>query len=223
MSNELQLQLNRQTGQGTLVGFNQKVQEIASTTVSQQLSEELINQIVANLLLDEMAIQNAIGNTLRAGIQFLLGSDGPGDIYYRSASGPLARLGIGSNGQQLIIDQGLPAWADRSALSWGVVTATFQAASINNGYIINASALSTIALPATATVGSLLEIVGMGAGGWRLAQAAGQQVIFGSISNTAGTGGQLNSTHQRDCIRLLCITANTTWQVISSIGNIDVI
>ena len=222
MSNELQLQLNRQTGQGTLVGFNQRVQEIASVTVSQQISEELINQIVENLLLDEMAIQNAIGNALRSGIQFILGSDAPGDLYFRSASGPVARLGIGANGQQLVVNSGLPAWADRASLNWSVVTAN-QAGAINSGYIVNSASLATITLPATAAVGSLLEIVGMGAGGWRLGQAAGQQVVFGSVSNTAGTGGQLNSTHQRDCIRLVNIVADTTWQVVSSVGNIDVI
>lgn len=219
----IQLRLNRQTGEGTIEGLNQKIEETTSSIVSQQLSDELINQIVQNLLNDEMAIQNAIGNTLRAGIQFLLGSDGPGDIYFRSASGPLARLGIGANGQQLVVDQGLPAWADRSALNWSVVAGASQAAVVNTGYIINASALSTITLPPTAAVGNLLEVVGMGAGGWRLAQAAGQQVVFGNIANTAGAGGQLNSTHQRDCIRLVCIAPNTTWQVISSIGNIDVI
>lgn len=171
----------------------------------------------------EMAIQNAINNALRSGIQFLLGNDAPGDIYFRSASGPLARLGIGTNGQALVVNAGLPAWANASSLNWSVVTGTTQAAVINSGYIVNAATLATITLPATATLGSILEIVGMGAGGWRLAQAAGQQVVFGNLSNTAGAAGQLNSTHQRDSIRLVCITADTTWQVVSAVGNIDVI
>jgi hypothetical protein len=132
-------------------------------------------------------------------------------------------LGIGSNGQALVVNQGLPAWANQSAINWAVVTATTQAAAINSGYVVNAASLVTITLPATAPVGSLLEIVGVGAGGWRLGQAAGQQVVFGSIASTAGAGGQLNSTHQRDAIRLLNIVADTTWQVISAVGNIDVI
>lgn len=170
-----------------------------------------------------MPLMNAIGNVLRSGVQIILGGDNAGDLYYRSSTGPLARLGIGSNGQALVVSAGLPAWANQSALNWGIITGTTQAAAINTGYIINASALCTITLPAAAAVGSLLEIVGVGAGGWRLAQAANQQVFFGNISNTSGAGGQLNSTHQRDSIRLLCITADTTWQVISSIGNIDVI
>ena len=170
-----------------------------------------------------MTIQNAIGNVLRAGVQFVLGSDATGDLYYRSAPGTLARLGIGTNGQSLVVSSGLPAWANVSAMSWTTVTGTSQAAAVNSGYIVNSGTLSTITLPATAAIGSVLEIVGVGAGGWRIAQAAGQQIVFGNISNSAGTGGQLNSTHQRDAIRLVCIVADTTWQVVSSIGNIDVI
>ena len=170
-----------------------------------------------------MAIQNAIGNVLRSGVQFLLGSDSPGDIYFRSASGPLARLGIGSNGQALVVSSGLPAWANVSSLNWSVITGTSQSAAINTGYIVNSATLSTVTLPATAAIGSILEIVGVGAGGWRVGQTAGQQVVFGNISNTSGAGGQLNSTHQRDCIRLINVVADTTWQVVSSVGNIDVI
>lgn len=218
----LQLQLDRKTGQGTLVGLNEKVDQIVYATVTPLVTQELTDQLVTLLLTDEMAIQNAIGNILRSGIQFLLGSDATGDLYYRSAGGPVARLGVGSNGQQLVVSGGLPAWADRSALNWSVITAN-QAAAINSGYIVNAAALATITLPSTAAVGSTLEVIGVGAGGWRLGQAAGQQVIFGNISNTLGTSGQLNSTHQRDCIRLINVVADTTWQVVSSIGNIDVI
>lgn len=221
----VQLQLNRETGQGTLVGLNQKIDEIAALIVRERIPDNLEQKIgtIENFFIDEMAIQNAIGNALRSGIQFILGSDATGDLYYRSNSGPLARLGIGTNGQALVVSSGLPAWANLVLLNWSVVAGTTQAAQINSGYIANASALCTIILPATAPVGSLLEIVGMGAGGWRLAQGAGQQVVFGSISNTSGTGGQLNSTHQRDAIRLVNIVADTTWQVISSVGNIDVI
>lgn len=218
----LQLQLNRETGQGTLVGLNEKVDQIVYEAVTPLVTQQLTDQLVTLLLTDEMAIQNAIGNILRSGIQFVLGSDATGDLYFRSAPGPLVRLPIGTNGQQLVVTSGLPAWADRSALNWSVITAN-QAAAINSGYIVNAAALATITLPATAAVGSTLEVIGVGAGGWRLGQAAGQQVIFGNISNTLGTGGQLNSTHQRDCIRLINIVADTTWQVVSSVGNIDVI
>lgn len=171
-----------------------------------------------------LPIQNAINNLLRSGVQFILGSDAPGDTYFRSASGPLARLGIGANGKVLGVNSGLPAWIDApAAINWAEVTGTSQAGAINAGYIANNAALCTISLPATAALGSIIEIVGKGNGGWKLSQAASQQVIFGNIASTSGTGGSLNSTHQRDAIRLVNVVADTAWQVIGSQGNIDVI
>lgn len=217
------LQLDRQTGQGSLVGLNDRIEEIVINSITQVIAEQLADNLTETLLVDEMAIQNAIGNTLRSGIRFLLGSDATGDLYYRDATGILARLGIGANGQVLVVNGGLPSWQDQSAVDWSVITTATQAAVINSGYIVNFATLSTITLPATAPVGSVLRIVGMGAGGWRLAQATGQQVHFGNVSSTSGTGGQINSTHERDCINLVCTVANTTWQVIASIGNLDVI
>jgi hypothetical protein len=169
-----------------------------------------------------MTIQNAIAQVLRQGIKFVLGSDATGDIYYRANDGTVARLGVGSNGQVLQVANGLPAWASQNVLSWSIITAN-QAAAINTGYIANGAALVVVTLPASAPVGSVIEVVGMGAGGWRLGQLANQSVIFSSVSSTTGTAGQCNSTHVRDCIRLVNVVADTTWQVISSIGNIDVI
>lgn len=43
-------------------------------------------------------------------ISIVLGSDATGDLFYRNSSGNLARLGIGTAGQFLIVDSGLPAW-----------------------------------------------------------------------------------------------------------------
>ena len=171
-----------------------------------------------------LPIQNAINNLLRSGVQFVLGSDAPGDTYFRSASGPLARLGIGTNGKILTVKTGLPSWEDApTAVAWSEVTGTSQAGAINSGYIASNAAACTISLPATAAIGSVIEVVGKGVGGWKLSQAASQQVHFGNISSTSGTGGSLNSTHQRDAIRLVNVIADTTWQVVGSQGNIDVI
>lgn len=186
--------------------------------LSQQQIIYLLNQEELPL-----AIQNALNNILRSGVQFILGNDAPGDTYFRSASGPLARLGIGANGKTLQVVNGLPAWGDQVSLNWAEVTTATQVTSINSGYIVNNATLATITLPATAPLGSIIEVVGKGAGGWRLAQSAGQTVYFGNISSTSGVPGQLNSTHQRDAIRLVNVVANTDWQVVGSQGNIDVI
>jgi hypothetical protein len=69
-------------------------------------------------------------------------------------------------------------------------------------------------------VGDVIEIVGEGAGGWLIAQNASQEIRFGDVVTTNGVGGSLASTNAGDCISLVCITANTTWRVKNSVGNI---
>lgn len=187
------------------------------------LTEQQITEILSREELP-LPFQNALNNAARAGFQFIFGSDAAGDTYFRSASGPLARLGIGANGKILTVKMGLPSWEDApTAVAWSEVNGTSQAGAVNSGYIANNAAVCTITLPATAAIGSVIEVVGKGTGGWRLSQSANQKVHFGNLSSTTGTGGSLNSTHQRDAIRLVCVLADTDWQVIGSQGNIDVI
>jgi hypothetical protein len=114
---------------------------------------------------------------------------------------------------------GVGTWTDCGG--WVVVTDATAAAAPNYGYLINRATKVTITLPVTAAVGDTLEIVGgVAAGGWHLAQNANQVVHFGTISTTTGTGGYLEATDHRDCIKLVCVVANTEWEVFSSIGNI---
>jgi preprotein translocase subunit Sec61beta len=44
-----------------------------------------------------------------------VGSDATGDIYYRSSGGAFVRLAVGSNGQVLKLDSGIPAWGAASS------------------------------------------------------------------------------------------------------------
>ena len=50
------------------------------------------------------------GTLSSAGLALTLGSDATGDLYYRGAGGAFTRLGVGSNGQALIVSGGLPSW-----------------------------------------------------------------------------------------------------------------
>ena len=54
-------------------------------------------------------------------LQINTGSDSTGDVLYRNASGNMARLGIGTEGQVLTVASGVPVWATSSGggLSWG--------------------------------------------------------------------------------------------------------
>lgn len=107
-------------------------------------------------------------------------------------------------------------------LTWSEVTGTSQSAIVDNGYIANNAGLVTITLPATSAVGKVVRVAGQGAGGWKIAQNAGQNVRFVSKTTTIGTGGSLVSTNRYDAVELLCVVANNTFNVISSVGNIGV-
>lgn len=102
-----------------------------------------------------------------------------------------------------------------------VISGTSQAAAVNNGYITNNAGLCTVTLPASASVGQLVQVSGQGAGGWKIAQNSGQSIIFNSNVTTTGVGGSLASSLTNDNITVMCTVANTTWLVIHSQGNIS--
>lgn len=129
-------------------------------------------------------------------------------------SGNISITGSGSNISFSVVGGGL---------TWVNVSGTTSALSINTGYIIDNGALVTLILPSTAAQGSIISIVGKGAGGWLVAQNANQKIYFGTSSTTTGVGGSLSSTNQKDNLELVCITANTEFSVIGSIGNITVV
>ena len=106
-------------------------------------------------------------------------------------------------------------------MTWTTVTATTQQAAVGNGYFANNAAQVVFMLPPTATAGQALEIVGVGAGGWRLAQAATQSIVMGDLTSLTGTTGWIESTHAKDAVTLRAVSA-TQWQVVASQGNIDV-
>lgn len=108
-----------------------------------------------------------------------------------------------------------------SSFAWNEITTTTVTFAVNNGYIMNNASRVTGTLPATAAQGSIIEVAGKGAGGWKIGQNAGQTIHFDGNNTTTGTGGSLSSQATFDSVRLLCITANTDFSVISSIGNIS--
>lgn len=108
-------------------------------------------------------------------------------------------------------------------ITWNTVSGTSQTAVSNNGYIASNASLVTITLPSTASVGDIVEVAGKGAGGWTIAQNSGQVIHMDGVDSTTGTGGSLASTVRYDAVRLLCITANTDWLVLSGIGNLTVV
>lgn len=108
-------------------------------------------------------------------------------------------------------------------ISWVDVTGTTQQMAINTGYVSDNGSLVTLTLPATAAFGDVVEVAGKGAGGWKIAQNAGQIIHCGQWSTTSGTGGSVASTNQYDGIMLLCVTANTTFVMLNSVGNLTLV
>ena len=97
---------------------------------------------------------------------------------------------------------------------WVSIAGTTQTAAVNTAYVVANAAQTTITLPVTAALGSIVEVAGLGAGGWILAPGAGQSIQVGSVN--AATS--VTSANANDCIRVVCTVANTTWTMLSSVS-----
>ncbi len=88
-------------------------------------------------------------------------------------------------------------------------------------HIINTvTVLTTLTLPTTCAVGSIITIAGNAVGGWIIAQNSGQSINSTAASTTTGITGTLASGGQYDCVQIECVVANTTWCIKSSIGTL---
>lgn len=143
--------------------------------------------------------------------QLLIGSTGnaPAAATLTAGSGISIATGAGSI---TINATGQTAWND--------VTGTTQTIAVNNGYAANNAGLVTFTLPAAAALGDVFEIYAKGAGGWTIAQNAGQSIQLGNVTTTAGAGGSLSSSDVGDYVLVRCVTANTGFAVMGSMGNI---
>lgn len=107
-------------------------------------------------------------------------------------------------------------WAPLNDFQWNLITNTSATMAGNQGYVTDNVGLVTLTLPATSTFGEEVKIVGVGAGGWSIAQAAGQSVIVGNASTTLGAGGSVSSTSANDSLYLVCVVADLTWVAVGA-------
>lgn len=94
------------------------------------------------------------------------------------------------------------------------VAGAAQALAANVGYIAQNAGLTTFTLPAAAALGDSFLITGTGAGGWTIAQNAGQSISMNATTSTVGVGGSVASTSQFQSILIRCIVANTGFAVV---------
>ncbi len=143
-----------------------------------------------------------------------------------TSTNPIQSIASVGTATQVLTSNGagaLPTFQANTSFTWNEETGTSATMAVDNGYIANNGGLVTLTLPTTAAVGSIVRVAGKGAGGWRIAQNAGETINFGSSPTTPGAGGYLEFTNQFDAVELVCITANTDWNVLSSVGNITVV
>jgi hypothetical protein len=147
-----------------------------------------------------------------------LSSGANGVLVSSNANVPAWLANSGTAGFVLTANAGAPpSWQVAAAGStWVDQTTASVTMAVNTGYTANAGAsLITFTLPAASAIGDYVEINGLAAGLWIIAQAAGQQIQVAPNATTAGVGGSLASINQYDCVRLRCVVANTVWAVVS--------
>lgn len=89
-------------------------------------------------------------------------------------------------------------------------------------YIANGVGLITLKLPQSFTVGSKIQVIGMGAGGWKITQNDGQ-IIHSTSSTTPGTGGSISSAVRYDNIVLQAIVTDLELSAVSRNGALVIV
>ena len=120
-----------------------------------------------------------------------------------------------SNAQPVTINSSTGQLGVSSVLvgTWTDVTSATQTLAVGNGYITDRGSGVTYTLPATASLGDVIEVVGK-VGLWTITPNANQQIVNGALSGTIGPGGTLVATNAGDCVALVAIVsgASTVWR-----------
>jgi len=182
---------------------------LTSTTINQLLYSSS-NNVIAGLA----TVNNAALTTNATGIPTWRALTDGQIIIGSTAGAPLAATLIAGAGISIAnAANSITISGTGSGIGWNEVTGTSQAMTADTAYVANNGGLVTLTLPALAAFGTAIVVLGKGAGGWSIAQNAGQNIQVGSVSSTIGAGGSVSSTNRYDSISLICITANTTWSI----------
>jgi hypothetical protein len=165
---------------------------------------------------------NASGSYLES----LISASNAGVSTLNGGSGNLIITGAGSVtvsrvSQTITVSGGSSA----SPFAWTKVTGA-TAITLNSGYLtsgVSGGGRVTLTLPTSAELGSYFKASSINASGFKIAQNSGQVIYFGDTSSTVGSGGYIQSTATRDSVEIVCIGTNFEFQVVSSVGNINLV
>lgn len=151
-------------------------------------------------------------------VQFLQGNDGipvgpnaSGTIFTLGGTGVKTSGNAGTNTETWNVVGG--------GLKWNVISAN-QTLAVNNGYIVvSPGGAVSLALPAVSALGDVIRVTLDGATSWTITIAGGQSVQYANINATS----TLTTTSIGDTVELVCQIANTRWNMISAVGNINAI
>jgi hypothetical protein len=109
-------------------------------------------------------------------------------------------------------------------VTWTQVDSTSNPVTLvpGNGYICKGLLPVVFILPASSAQGDVYKIAGY-SNLWQVTQNALQSINEGNQTSTPGIFGSIAATQIRDCVEMLCVTANTEFQLIDSTGNITFI
>lgn len=132
------------------------------------------------------------------------------------------------NSGQFTVDNttGFVSLTEQPIVTWQTVTQATQPANmaVNTGYICLTGGTGDVVLklPATAAIGNIIEITLDGATSFQVTQAASQQIVYGNLQTTSGTGGSITTTAQGNSLRMVA-QSSTRWNILSSLGSLTVI
>ena len=142
-----------------------------------------------------------------------------GQLLIGSTAAPNIKVGTLTSGTGIMVVNGsgsITVNAKGGALTYNT---SYGSMTINNTYA--PGSLPGVTLPAISPVGSAITLIANA--NFSINQLAGQQIYFGSSATTLGIAGNLISSSFACCVEMICLIANTTWYVKSSVGDMYVI
>lgn len=99
-----------------------------------------------------------------------------------------------------------------SIITWAPNSNASITAAVDNGYVLTHSGATTVTLPTTFAIGSIIGLVGTSSS-WLLDIGAGTNIIaFGNTYTTS-----FASANNTDSLVLVATVANTTWAILSMV------